>query len=385
MNAESIMDAIGLIDDSVIAGYDSLRNSEKGNGFNIINWLSIAACISLLVGLGIFIAIRPSNQKSSQLASNPNELNSIVPEFKETQEPMSTYKPVESESQIVLSTPKPDSGNNDTYEDTLVVTSAPESTTFTTESEFTYISQPTISPTSSSAPDIEGEEHHWSYYLARLESVTGPTVDNAGSSTNPNITVKTKWHFSFMYSGNTYVAKKSSINKQWIDQSLGNIILKIKKTGATTTYIEESVALYTIKNITSKAMLAIQISNGEYYMFVNEQYSPDSLATFVNDFDLIDSTSIKYVEIISDCSKRNVMEEEIWNLLLSCEGPISGIHRRPKEQFIIKLESHSYDFYPTQIYAYDKGCISVSVLGQYMCFNVGEDTVNAILENIEDN
>lgn len=371
MSSEMILNSMGYIDEELIADCDELRKNYYPRKIHYGKWISVAACLLIVSAIGIMFMLKPVDTDNIKLSGIG---------WWRYKNPITFTERPEREQVVVIPTGTPEP----TVTTTIAPTDVPVATVQSTE----IPPEPTETGTD--------WEEKCTMFLAMMEPEYGKGIcvlkgSNATSSNNNENSLmenyseeffieNSVWTFEFSYNNGRYIARKSSIIKDDINQYMGDVNVDIYETNLANIRYTKTLPMYSINNISTDAAIAIKISEDEYYLFLNNKCKIEDLVDYINSYDLRDRVTMNNIGYLnSDCTEYVDIERipdstTIWDILLSVDATNSFIYNVDRdEEICIEVDSDFYGFYDMAIYINNNGNINIRFFGQSYLYNIGEE------------
>jgi len=201
---------------------------------------------------------------------------------------------------------------------------------------------------------------------------------------SPNETEGLDWiNFAMPY-GDYYYRScgKKRISDDRIGEFLGDIELKALNLFKLDEEVSVSGKIYKIKNISSDCALAVKYeTDGEYHLFSNVNYIPETLGQMISDLDL--KNEMEIVAAYIDGQAYAIDSEKVWEYLLSEENAQSfenGIH---PSDYSVSVNVPILGKVRIVINIYADGHISTNIpTGRAPSFDIGKGNVDKFIEYV---
>ena len=306
---------------------------------------------------------------------------------------------------------------------THITTESPESTHAVPEKpeRTPAVPEHTITPAPDTTEKPQGTdwESKWAYFIARLEGEEGeglpdpvatesPSWPEPGETEEPMGDIKppieatapsgpysdeyfiehSYWIFNLNYAGGYYIARKSALAEGDVERYLGKVNLDICEQALLGLHLQEELPAYSIKNVSTKAAIAVCVSPGEYYLFVNMKYAPGSLKEFLTDFNLISTARLKKMAAVNQEDGtpegiRGIRDEAgIWSALLSYDSSVIDdfVPEDHSANMKFEMDNDFYSYYHVVFTLYDEGYIYFEVMGYRFAFLADQEMISRISE-----
>ena len=152
--------------------------------------------------------------------------------------------------------------------------------------------------------------------------------------------------------------------------------------------------VYSIKGINTICAVAAKIDNGnEYYVYVNTEYTPDTLGDMIKDLNLKETLSFgKAYSDYSDSTRYTNRTYEdfddsiVWNMLLPDESVKNVSYDRYYETIAhISVDIPILGYTNIHLGATKDGYLITNIMGTQKCFFIGKDKTEAFRAYLENN
>ena len=220
-------------------------------------------------------------------------------------------------------------------------------------------------------PDTEKETEH------------DPTKNEEVYHLSPDDNILDILGFVMPYGESYYHSSKSRISDDRIGEFLGDINLNTKNLfKGLDEEISVSGKIYKITNISTDYALAVKYdTDGEYHLFVNINYLPETLGQMISDLDL--KNEMEIVAAYIDGQAYAIDSEKVWEYLLSEENAQSfenGIH---PSDYSVSVNVPILGKVRIVINIYADGHISTNIpTGRAPSFDIGKGNVDKFIEYV---
>ena len=196
------------------------------------------------------------------------------------------------------------------------------------------------------------------------------------------------------YNNIDYYNTDTEVEEYKIEQFLSEVILNGKDNY---TLEEHSInaKVFKLKDVSAKCTLAIQFeNNSNYYIYINSNYTPETLGQFIRDLNLkntIFKTTVNYNQIKDEKVEKEIEFEKvdsniIWEMLFSDDTSKFIDDNSKYHQSVASIPINNpfskYDRYSINLSI--DGYLSTNIFESQKTFYIGEEKVNKFLNYLID-
>lgn len=338
---------------------------------------SAGLCAAMIVGFGIW-----HNNNIKQLASRESNEPEIVTATSE-----STAVSTKTTTSPAVTTHAASSTNKRT---TTTVSSPQTASSVKTAVETSWAAQTTAIESADNHEQLSGTvtsaetgENEFNAPDTEKETEHDPAENEEVYHLSPDDNILDILGFVMPYGESYYHSSKSRISDDRIGEFLGDINLNtINLFKGLDEEISVSGKIYKITNISTDYALAVKYdTDGEYHLFVNINYLPETLGQMISDMDLKNEMEIVAARI--DGQAYAIDSEKVWEYLLSEENAQSfenGIH---PSDYSVSVNVPILGKVRIVINIYADGHISTNIpTGRAPSFDIGKGNVDKFIEYV---
>ena len=340
---------------------------------------SAGLCAAMIVGFGIW-----HNNNIKQLANRESSEPEIITTTSET-----TEVPAKTTTSPTVTTHAASSTNKKA---TATVSSTQTTSSVKTIVETSWTAQTTaiesadsheqlsetvtsaeISENGINAPDTEKDINHDSAESEELYHYSPGETD-----------ILDVLGFVMPYGESYYHSSKSRISDDRIGEFLGDINLNtVNLFKGLDEVISVSGKIYKITNISTDCALAVKYdTDGEYHLFSNINYLPETLGQMISDMDL--KNEMEIVAAIVDGQAYAIHSEKVWEYLLSEGNAQSYENGIAPSDYEVVVNVPILGKVRVVIGVYDDGHISTNVsTGRAPSFDIGKENTDKFIEYVK--
>lgn len=335
-------------------------------------------CAAMIVGFGIWhnnniqqLANRESNEPEIVTAAS----ESIAVSTKTTSPPAVTTHAASSTNKKTTATVS--STQTTSSVKTAVVETSETAQTTAIESTDSHEQLAETGENELNTPDTEKETEH------------DPEESGEVLCLSPDDNILDILGFVMPYGESYYHSSKSRISDDRIGEFLGDINLNtVNLFKGLDEVISVSGKIYKIKNISSDCALAVKYdTDGEYHLFSNINYLPETLGQMISDMDLKNEMEIVAAQI--DGQAYTIDSEKVWEYLLSdestqcCGDAIDYLYILGNSDYSVVVNVPLFNEIRVVVKVYADGHIwTNATVGRAPVFDIGKENTDKFIEYV---
>ena len=245
---------------------------------------------------------------------------------------------------------------------------------------------------SSAAGEIVSDNVEKNQQEIATDSAVMPEIEMAISPLWRDMSTSQK--FSEFSMGNMrYSSQNTLIEETNIDKAVGSALFSGYDIYEDKTYKTDG-SVYTIKNISDKCALAVRFSGEEaYYVYINSEYSPETLGQLIEDIDMNNTVSFgkAYQDVTDEKTYTNIIYADfddcvIWEMLLS-DTDIKNIQFDRFHEIIasVSVDIPLLGYKNISLGVTKDGYLITNILNTQKCFFIGKEKAEAFSDYLKNN